>query len=187
MQNESRGVFSTLENYLDMLINLIAFIVSYVLVLMIDEPKIEILHPVTIAILFLNLLASSFVYHTMNLYRPTRYIRPFRSLPEILKVNLVYFGILMIISVIVTRPGYKHFVLFWVIFSFLVSTAFLTFKRHAIRAVLYALREKKYNLRKVIIIGDNTATAAQYIKEVDSGAEYGAMVIGFVGDNNNLS
>ena len=182
MQNESRGVFSTLENYLDMLINLIAFIVSYVLVLMIDEPKIEILHPVTIAILFLNLLASSFVYHTMNLYRPTRYIRPFRSLPEILKVNLVYFGILMIISVIVTRPGYKHFVLFWVIFSFLVSTAFLTFKRHAIRAVLYALREKKYNLRKVIIIGDNTATAAQYIKEVDSGAEYGAMVIGFVGD-----
>ena len=182
MQNESRGVFSTLENYIDMLINLIAFIVSYVLVLMIDEPRIELVHPATIIILFLNMLASSFAYHTMNLYRHSRYMKPFRSFPEIFKVNVVYFSIIAAITAFVARPGYRQFVLFWILFSFLVSTAFLTFKRHAIKVVLFTLRSKQYHLRKVIIIGDNTATAAQYIKEVASNSQYGMMVIGYVGD-----
>ena len=182
MQNESRGVFTTIENFIDMLINLIAFIVSYVFVLMVEDPKISFVHPVTIAILFFNLMASSFTYHILNLYRSSRYMKPFRSFPEVFKVNLVYFGTMAVITTFITRTGYRQFVLLWILFSAVMSTAFLTFKRHIIKVVLLALRSKQYHLRKVIIIGDNTATAADYIKEVASNSQYGMMVIGYVGD-----
>ena len=183
MPNGNRGVFSTLEAFIDMLINLIAFLVSYVFVLMIADPKeIVITSPVTVIILFLNMLLSSFVYHILNLYRPNRYFKPFRSIPEICKVNIIYFGGMTLIATFVTRIGYKTFVLFWLLFAAIVSTAFLSFKRHVIKVVLSVLRSKQYHLRKVIIIGDNTSAAIDYVKEVAANSQYGMMVIGYVGD-----
>ena len=185
MQNENRGVFSAFETYIDMLINMIAFIISYIFVIMIDSSEtalVELLHPVTIIILFFNMLMTSFVYHMLNVYRPLRYMKPYRSLPEILKVNLIYFGALSAIAAFLTRAEYKQFILFWILFSAILSTAFLAFKRHTIKVVLALLRTRQYHLRKVIIVGDNTAAASDYIKEVASNSQYGTLVIGYVGD-----
>ena len=182
MHNESRGVFSEIENFIDMLINMIAFVVSYVFLIMFEDVKVELAHPVTVIILFVNMLLSSFTYHMMNVYRPSRYMKPYRSFPEVFKVNLVYFGTLAVIVTFLTRPSYRQFILLWVLFSAICSTAFLTFKRHAIKVVLSLLRTKQYHLRKVIIIGDNAATAYDYIREVASNSQYGMMVIGYVGD-----
>ena len=182
MQNESRGIFTAIENFIDMIINLFAFLVAYLFVLMIEEPKIPLINPGTVAILFFNLMAASFTYHICNLYRPSRYMKPFRSIPEVFKVNLIYFGTMAVIAAFVTRVGYRQFVLFWILFSAAISTAFLSFKRHIIKVILVALRSKQYHLRKVIIIGDNTATAVDYIREVASNSQYGMMVIGYVGD-----
>ena len=189
MQNENRGIFSAFETYIDMLINLIAFVISYIFVIMIDRSGtvlVELVHPATIVILFLNMLLSSFVYHILNLYRPTRYMKPYRSFPEVFKVNVVYFGSMAVISAFVTRVGYRQFIMFWILFSAIISTAFLTFKRHIIKVILALLRSSsKYHLRKVIIVGDNTAAASDYIKEVASNSQYGTLVIGYVGDKIN--
>lgn len=185
MQNENRGVFSAFETYIDMLINMIAFLISYIFAIMIDGPLVELAHPVTIIILFFNMLMSSFVYHMLNLYRPSRYMKPYRSLPEIIKVNAVYFGTLAAVAAFITRVGYRQFIMFWILFSAIISTAFLAFKRHFIKVVLAMLRSRQYHLRKVIIIGDNTAAASDYIKEVASNAQYGTLVIGYVGDKIN--
>ncbi len=182
MQNENRGVFSAFETYIDMLINMIAFIISYIFVIMIEGQRVELANPVTIVILFFNMLACSFVYHMLNVYRPSRYMKPYRSLPEIFKVNFVYFGTLAIISAFVTRIGYRQFIMFWILFSAIISTAFLTFKRHIIKVILALLRSRQYHLRKVIIVGDNTAAAADYVKEVASNSQYGTLIIGYVGD-----
>jgi Undecaprenyl-phosphate glucose phosphotransferase len=187
MQNEKRGIFTTIEAYVDMLINLVSILMGYLFIILIDwgGEAINIAHPVAIIIIFLNMLISSFVYHVMNLYRPTRYMKPFRSFPEIFKVNCVYFGIITVLTAFIARPGYRQIVLFWILFAAVISTSFLTFKRHAIKVVLQLLRSKQYHLRKVIIIGDNTATAVEYIKEVASNSQYGMMVIGYVGDKIN--
>jgi len=184
MQNEKRGVFTTIEAYIDMLINLVAILMGYLFIIMIDwgGEAINIAHPIAIAIIFLNMLTSSFIYHVMNLYRPTRYMKPFRSFPEVFRVNCVYFGIITILTAFIARPGYRQIVLFWILFAAVISTSFLTFKRHVIKVVLQLLRSKQYHLRKVIIIGDNAATAVDYIKEVASNSQYGMMVIGYVGD-----
>jgi Undecaprenyl-phosphate glucose phosphotransferase len=182
MGNRDRGIFSALESYVDMLINLIAFFVGYIFVIFFEEPMVDIFHPVTIAVIFANLLVSSLVYHTMNLYRHSRYSKPYRSIPEVIKVNAVYFGALTAISAFLTRPSYKQFILFWILFSAIASTAFLSFKRHMIKFVLSVLRTHQYHLRKVIIIGDNTAAAVDYVKEVASNSQYGMVIVGYVGD-----
>lgn len=177
---------STIEAYIDMLINLSSIVISYIFLVMINWGEeiggISIAHPVTIIIIFGNVLCASFVYHILNFYKPNRYVRHFRSFPLVFKGNFVYFGALAVITAVVARPGYRQIVLFWILFAAFLSTAFLTFKRHVIRITLQLLRKKQYHLRKVIIVGDNTATAQAYVNEVAQDSKSGVMIIGYVGD-----
>ncbi len=184
MPIKNRGIMSILENYIDMVINTISYFVGYVFVIMIfgDKITINLVHPITIAILFGNLLVASFVYHSFGLYKLNRYVKTFRSFPAVMQSNLAYFGTMAVITAFVARTGYKEFVLFWILFSAIASTSFLTFKRHSIKVIIRALRKKQYHLRKVIIIGDNTNTAADYVKAVAANDECGIMIVGYVGD-----
>ncbi len=184
MQNDNRGILSAIESYIDMLINVIAILIAYLFTMMLKwmNTSVPITHPYTVMIIFVNVLLGSFIYHIMNLYKPARYLRPFKSFPMIFNANAIYFGINAIITAFIARPGYRQFVLFWLLFTAIISTAFLSFKRHLINVVLQALRERQYHLRKVIIIGDNAATASSYIKEINSNTQYGMMAIGYVGN-----
>ncbi len=184
MPNGKRAIFATVEAFIDMLINLCSIMIAFLFNSMIPwgDKFIDVAHPLAIAIVFLNVLLTSFTYNVCNVYRPTRYMKPYRSFPEVFKVNSIYFGSMIIIAAFVTRPGYRQVVLFWLLFSYILSTSFLTFKRHGIKVILQLLRSKQYHLRKVIIIGDNTATAVEFIKEVASNSQYGMMVVGYVGD-----
>lgn len=181
MQHESRGIVNIIENYVDMLINIIAIVAGYLFVLMIYEPIIELTHPLTIVLIFLNLVIMSFVYHAFGLYRQTRYMRRFHSLPEVLRANLVYFGGMSLIVAFVTRIGYKEFILFWLLFAALASTAMLTFKRRVIKLVVKAFRLGQYQTRTVIIVGDNTIASAGFVKEVKKNSQCGMKLLGFVG------
>ena len=186
MQSEKRGVLSTVEAYIDMLINLVAIVMSYLFVKMINWGEeinnIYITHPVALIIIFANVLCASFVYLIFNFYKPNRYQHHFRSFPLVFKGNFIYFGTLAVITAFVCRPGYRQIILFWIFFSAFLSTSFLTFKRHIIRLILHLFRKKQYHLRKVIIIGDNTATAQAYVDEISKDPKSGAMIIGYVGD-----
>ena len=184
MNNENRGFLSTIETYLDMLINLAAFLVAYVLTILIEgEAKLTFESPYTVSIIFLNVLLASFVYHAFNLYKRTRYMGKFSSFFGIFRANFVCFGIITLVAALWdVREGYGHFVVLWISLTGVLSTAFITFKRHTIKAVIKSRNSKNYNLKKVIIVGDNTKTAADYVKEVQSNPNYGIMVLGHVGD-----
>ena len=188
MPNEKRGIFTSIESFIDMLLNLVSILMGYLLVMMInwgEEMIINVAHPVAIIIIFCNMLISSFIYHIMNLYQSMRYLRPFRSFPAVFHANCVYFGIMTVITAFVARPGYRQIILFWILFAAIISTAFLTFKRHLIKVALQILRKKQFHLRKVIIIGDNTANAVEFIEEIASNSQYSMTVIGYVGDKIN--
>ena len=183
MQNGRRGILDIIEAYVDMLLNLIAILVAYAFSIMIfGEEVVPIFSPVTVLLIMLQLILSSFVYHSLNMYRPTRYMRNYHSFPEAFRVNFVYYGAMAVIIAVVTRDGYKSFFLIWLLITAALSTAFLTFKRHLIKTVLKTFRTRRYSLRKVIIVGDNANAAAEYIKEVNEGTEYGTMILGYVGD-----
>ena len=191
MHNGNRTFLSVIENYVDMLINILAIIGAYVLSAAVaNEEKVEYVKlesPLTIALIFLNIILLSFTYHAMNMYRHDRYMKAYHRFPEVLRANFIYFGIMTAIMLMVTRVGYREFLLWWFLFAFLLSTAFLTFKRHLIRSILRAMRRNDINLKRVIIVGDNTQTTEDYIKQSEANANYGIVVLGYVGDKINPS
>ena len=147
MQNEKRGVLSTFEVYIDMIINLVSIVTAYLFVVMIrwDEGiSVNITDSIAIIIIFANILAASLVYHILNLYKPNRYLRHFKSFPVVFRVNFVYFGTIAVITSFVARAGYKQMILTWILFAAFLSTAFLTFKRHIIRKNLKEVYHGKF-------------------------------------------
>ncbi|MBQ7332933.1 MAG: undecaprenyl-phosphate glucose phosphotransferase [Clostridia bacterium] len=184
MHNDNRGFLSTIETYVDMFINLVAFLIAYVITILIEgEATLTFESPYTVSIIFVNILLASFVYHVFNMYRKTRYMGKFHSFPEIFRANFIYFGIMLLIAALWNvREGYGHFAIVWLAITAVLSTAFLTFKRHVIKVVIRSRNRKNYNLKKVIIVGDNSKTAADYVKEVQSNPNYGIIVLGHVGD-----
>ncbi len=183
MQNKS--FLSTLESFFDMAINAFALFVAYIITLFVcPENIIKVESPYAYVIFFLNILLLSFVYHLFNVYRSNRYRSEIHAIPEILKVNFVFFGAMAFVAVLFVNDNeYKTFVLFWYLFWFVTSTAFLTFKRHTIKKVLKYYQRSSYELKKVIILGDNAVTAAAYIKEVVKVNNNGIMILGYVGNN----
>ncbi len=183
MQNSRRRITDIVETYVDILLNIIAILISYFFAIMIrGEQVVPLVSPITVLLIALNLLVITFVYTTFNMYRPNRYARRFRSIYEPLRANLVYFGAMAAIIAFVARDGYTDFFLYWTLFAFVLSTAFLTFKRHFIKALAVSWRNRRFNLRKIIIVGDNAATAKEYIKQGAAEVQYGTMILGYVGD-----
>ncbi len=184
MHNDNRGFLSTIETYVDMFINLVAFLIAYVITILIEgEATLNFESPYTVSIVFVNVLFASFIYHAFNVYRVTRYMGKFHSFLEIFRVNFVYFGVMIFIAALWDiREGYGNFVIVWLAAAAVLSTVFLTAKRQAIKLFLRSRNRKNYNLKKVIIVGDNSKTAADYVKAVQSNPNYGIMVLGHVGD-----
>lgn len=183
MPNGHRGILDITETYIDMLINLAATLIAYLFTVLIYENQvIAIASPTTIIIILMQIMLSSFIYHALNMYRPTRYMKSYHSLPEALRVNAIFFGAASVIVAFFSHDEYQSFLLTWELICAIISTAFLTFKRHLIKSILTAIRARKYNLRKIIIVGDNTQAAREYVKQINEGMQFGTMVVGYVGD-----
>ena len=183
MYKEKNGSLTVLESYFDMLINLVSAFSGYIFTLMMDigAEEINILHPPVALLIFLAILAASFTYHVMNIYENSRYSRPSHDFAAVLKANSVYFGILAFLFPIFTDTEYSEAVFFWIVFTGIISTLFISFKRSGIRALLNLLHSKNFRVRRVVLIGNNTA-AAHYVKELLGNSEYGMTLLGCVGD-----
>jgi len=193
MQSKNLGIFAIIENYIDIALNLLAFLIGYVFTLLLPESvvstpsEIFITNPIAVVLLFSNALVCSLVYHAFNLYGADKYARVSKRISPIIRANFVFYGVIAVIAAFVTRTGYKDFILFWILFSFLSSSAIISAKRQLINIILSSFRQRQYHLRKVIIVGDNSATAAAYLKEISSDSNSGVMVMGFVGDKMDAS
>lgn len=183
MPSSRRGILDIIETYIDMIINLISMLIAYVFTIMIFAKQVVVLtDPVTIIVIMVQLILTSFTYHALNMYRPTRYMKSYHSLPEALRANLIYYGIGALVMAFILKGEEQNFYLVWQLIITVLSTAFLTFKRHLIKSILTTVRSHRYHLRKIIIVGDNTQAAKEYIKEVNESMQYGMMIVGYVGD-----
>jgi Undecaprenyl-phosphate glucose phosphotransferase len=184
MQTRQRGIFDILEGYIDMFLNLLAMLMGYFLTLIIFKRDVIILNTVkALAFVAASSISSFFIYHIMNLYRPSRYRTETHILPSVLKANFLLYGIIEIIIAVSTDDLSRDFHLVWVLIAVVISTALVAFKARVIRGILAVFRKKQYNLRKIIVVGDNATSAYEYIKQVtENNSKYGAMVLGYVGD-----
>ena len=80
------------------------------------------------------------------------------------------------------RRGYEDFIYIWIAAAFVISTIFISFKRTFVLSLSGTVQRKSHKLKRIIIVGDNTHTAKDYVKEIESNPDYGAVILGYVGD-----
>lgn len=183
MNNQNKSVFAVIEHYLDMLLNVLTVYIAYFFsCLIIKEPPLYPNTPETVIWILIVVIISAFAYQAFNIYTPSVYAKASASIIRIIEANLTFFGTLAVIFALFADPKLKTFLLVWTLMTLLVSTAFLTFKRRIIMAVFKVLRAKQYILRRVVIVGDNTASAREYINQIEKNPQYGMMILGYVGN-----
>lgn len=180
--NKNRNLWVTLESVLDIFLNLASIAMAYVFTVMLAEPgKMVVESPRMMFSVFVILMLHSFTFMLFNVYTPTNIVRPGQRNGRILRVNLFYYTVVAALSVLIFNES-ERFVFIWVIFSAIISTGVLLFKSRMMLRITGFFRKRSYNLRKVIIIGDNTATVEDFVNQVAKNPEQGIMIVGYVGD-----
>ena len=186
MNNDNHSGIATFEHYADMVINVAAAYIAYFFaVLATGNPAVLPNNPKTVIWILVLVIFSAIAYQAFSLYKSTMYVRSVPSIIRIMEANVTYAGMLAVFCAIFAENENKKFILLWVFFALVVSTAFLVFKRRITIKVLTVMRSKRYILRKVIIIGDNTATAKEYVNQINKNPQYGMMILGYVGNKIN--
>lgn len=179
--NQSLGV--VLENGIDIVLNFCAMLMGYMFAASIIHPKL--LQPNSSEMLitsFAVVIIQSLVFAAFNVYRPIPFVRTSNVLRQIAKVNIAYFLLVELVIIGIFVDEDKNLAMLWILFAFIISTAMLEFKKRMMIRFAKFFRKKGYNLRKVIIIGNNIAATEEFIKSVSSDSKSGMMVIGYVGD-----
>jgi len=184
MRNDNnRGFGVIFENAIDIILNLIALMMAYLLATPIIQPT-NILpdSPRLMTTVFVVVVLQSLVFLAFNVYKPIPFIKTGQALTAIFKVNLIYYLIVETFIALMFESQDTHFVLLWMLFSAILSTAILLFKKRMIIRFIKFFRRGQYNLRRAIIVGDNTASAQDFLRQVSDDTASGMMVIGYVGD-----
>ncbi len=183
MRNNDKSFLALFDTVADILFNALALFAAFVLTPFISDDYF--LTPTTglLIVSFVALLVLSFAYQVIDYYRPGCYVKRADAFLVLLRADLFCFFAFAI--VIILSSGIdetRAFLLRWTVLSFAFSVVLLSFKRSmTIRLVRY-FRKRNVKLRKIIIVGDNTESAKEYIKQLKENPQYGFMILGFVGD-----
>lgn len=182
MRSETRNIRVAIENIIDIFVNILSIFVGYIFALLFSEGNVITIMaaPVIIAIAMV-LGASSFIYQAFNLYARIPSTRVNKPVFDILKANFVLFGALLILASLFAAGYVKLFIVYWIVFTAFFSTAILMYKKRKIVKVTVEMRKKQEDIRTTIIIGDNSLTAGDYVKEVKRSRESGVKILGCVG------
>lgn len=187
MKDDGRSLLIGLENALDLIINLAAFISAYIVIVPILAPVWQI-SPISLAstktqlLLFISTVLCSLFYQFFNCYRPIPYINAIYSVSHLVFANSTYFSLSAIFTLIATSGERSHFLLVWILASYITSTAFMIFKKRVIIFFVRWARKQRNLVKKVIVVGDNAETADAFIKEVIKDKHNGIMILGAVGN-----
>ena len=176
-------MLSMFESYLDMMINALSLYVAFVIAHIFSKtPPFAITDPQAMIAIFAVIIISSFMYHVTDNYRPTIYTVPRKSYFNVIKANVMVFALVLTWIAFFGKEGMRTFESFWALVHMVLSSAFLIFKRRIMFWILRLLRAGQYSLKRTLIIGDNTASAREYVHEIADNPESGVMILGYVGD-----
>ncbi len=179
--NDNRTLFATIENVIDMFLNFGAVAMAYLFAAPIITLDVPFTPTKLVAIMFVIVVFQSFTFMATNMYRPIPFVKAYYMLVDIIKVNVIYYVFALLLGVIFFGGEREDFVLLWFLFAGIISTALLIFKKKITINIVAALRKRNYRVRKVIIVGDNTAAAREFVKQVSGNLQSGMMVLGYVG------
>lgn len=116
------------------------------------------------------------LYYAMNLYRSKRYSSAWKEGIDVIKANLVGFGLFFVALYIINQPDFSRSMI--MIFTG-INTFLMILMRRIVRGVLRTFRKKGYNLKHILLVGYSRATE-QYIDRILANPEWGYMVSGIL-------
>ena len=176
-------LFVILQFVSDVFISFISALASYIITLAAvgegGAPAIE--SSKLMLGIFTAVLMQSFLFMAANGYLNIqggahRYLRT-------LSLNLPFFMLATLGAYIVSDGGSMRFIYFWIIASFIVSSAMLVLKMAVTSKLMAAIDRYAYSLSRVIIVGDNKESAGKLAKEIARSASSSMMLIGCVSKN----
>lgn len=183
MEERNRGLSVTIENLIDMLLNVGALLIAFIFTAVLEDPADKTLVSAHVLVpIFVVVVFQSFMLMGFGAYRPIPFKRSSSLLWGIFKVNLICYTLLELATFVVYEGKERRFVLIWLLIAAIISTAMLIFKKNLMIHVVSVFRHGTRGMRKVIVIGDNTAATADFVKQATSNREMNIMVLGYVGE-----
>lgn len=181
MRKSDHNVMSAVESCIDIFLNVIAIVAAYMSVLVFQEPLIYINSFQSLFGILIILLVSVFIYQVTDMYATIPRIGKYRFVKVVLKSNVILFGGGSLVLILIGGRELREFLIFWCAFSAFYSTAILIFKKRVILSVIKALRKRDFNVRRVIIVGDNVESANAFARQVVENSDSGMIILGGVG------
>lgn len=167
-----------------MLLNAAAIYIAWLLSCLAMRPTIFLDTLEAMIGIMVAVIGSGFVYQAFNVYSRPMFNKMW-SMIRTAEANVLSAGIALILIVTLCNDdSQQDFMVIWVIIALLLSTAMLSFKLSVARSISRVLYKKQYILRKIIVIGDNTASAREYIRQIEKNPHYGMMIVGYVGNKS---
>ena len=183
MPGTKRGIFATLESYVDMLINAGMIYVAYYITCYFRSSVPVYPHEVKVFFGVITIIVlESFIAQTVSSNNPTIDYRPTKMIKNIWLAKLFTFAVLMLLVIIFAPDGEGAFYSIWTVAYALASASALGIKCRVKFAVIKLLRKGQYSLKRTLIVGDNTASVKEYISQVASNPGSGVMILGYIGD-----
>ncbi len=184
MRNDHNHTLShVLENGIDIFLNCVALFAAYLFTIIIIPPaEVSPDSPRPFIAAFMVVIVQALLFMAFNVYRPIPFIKTSSVLRQIFKVNVAYFLIVQLVCLLVFAEDDRSFMLLWMFFSALISTAILLYKKRMMIRIAKYYRKKQFSLRQVIIVGDNIHAITEFLKHVSSDTQSEVTVVGYIGD-----
>ena len=184
MEDRSRGLSVTFENLIDMVLNGAALLAAFIFtVVFVDRGELTLRSPGVLVPIFMVIVFQSFVFMAFSAYRPIPFTHASSRLWEIVKLNVVCYGMIELCVFLAYEGAARDFMLIWMLVGAVISTAALIFKKNLmIHFTRIFFHGTGGGVRKIIIVGDNTGATADFVKQVSKNPELNMSVIGYVGD-----
>ncbi len=183
MPGTKRGILSTLETYVNMLINALMIYASYHITCFFRSSVPVYPHEVKVFFGVITIIVlESFVAQTVSINNSTIDYRPTKMIKNVWRAKLLTFATLMLLVIIFAPDGEGAFYSIWTVSYCVTSASVLGIKCRIKFAVIKLMRKGQYSLKRTLIVGDNTSSVKEYISQVASNPGSGVMILGYIGD-----
>ena len=130
MHGESLSFYVILDSGLDMMVNMAAFCLSYVLLELAGIPAVlPLINGATLSMLFFGVIPSTLVYQLFRLYGRITYFGARRVIAPVILANTAFFGLLILLTALFSEGEKQGFVITWCVTAGVVSTLAMVVKK----------------------------------------------------------
>lgn len=179
MIKENQSFINGIERVVDVLLNILAVFLAYFVACYFDL-QLQI-NEYRLTIISLILVCVFFMYMWFDIYAPMRSEKLVTFVRKISITNLII-GVILALAFGFWGDMEKPFYLIWIVFSVTFSTVLLIIKKAIMVHILHYIRKRKYNLKHVILIGNNESMMKDYIKQINENSAFGYEILGCLGE-----